>query len=114
MLDVLAKGGFSVYNVFSVFIDLFVDKQLARCRRSLMNLGAHHDSAFLPLGLVYRHTCESGGTCEGSKTKSRLVWPLLGPDEEYGMPDICLFCRLDLEITWFLVHFRFMENSSFH
>jgi hypothetical protein len=79
-----------------------------------MNLGVHPNSAFLPRGLVYRRTCESGGSCEDSKTKSRLVWLLPGPDEEYRMPDICLFCRLDLEITWFLVHFRFIENSRFH
>jgi len=38
ILDVLAEGGFSVGGVFSVFIDLFVHKQVARCKRSLMNL----------------------------------------------------------------------------
>ena len=64
ILDVLAEGGFFVGKVFSVFIDLFVDKQLARCKRSLMNLGVHPYSAFLPRGLVYRRTCKSGGTCD--------------------------------------------------
>jgi len=39
ILDVLDEGGFFVGEVFSVFIDLFDHKQLARCRRSLMNLG---------------------------------------------------------------------------
>jgi len=114
MLDVLADGGFSVDRVFSVFIDLFVDKQLTRCRRSLMNLGVRPDFSPLPRGLVCRLTSESSGTCEGSKTKSRLVWPLPKTDEEYKMPYICLFCRLDLEITWFLVHVHFIENSRFH
>jgi len=114
ILYVLAEGGFSMGSVFSVFIDLFINRQLARCGRSLMNLEVHPNSGFLPQGLVYRRTCESGGTYEGNKTKLRLVWPLPGPDEEYIMPDICLFCLLDLEITWFLGHFRFMENSRFH
>jgi hypothetical protein len=107
MLDVLAEDGFFVYNVFLMFINLFIDKQLARCRRSLMNLGVHPDSTFLPRGLMYRHTCESGKTCEGSETKSRLVWPLPGPDEEYRMPNIYLFCRLDLEITLFHGELKF-------
>jgi len=56
-----------------------------------MNLEVHPDSAFLPRGLVFRRTFESGGTCEGSKTKLRLVLLLPGPDEEYIIPDICLF-----------------------
>jgi len=47
ILDVQAEGGFSVGSVFSVFIDLFVDRQLTRCRRSLMNLKVHPDLAFL-------------------------------------------------------------------
>jgi len=107
ILAVLAESGFYVDKVFSVIIDLFVDKQLACCKRSLMNLGVRLNSVPLPRWLAYRLTCESSGTCEGSKTKLWLVWPLPGDDEEYIMPDICLFCRLDLEITWFLVHFRF-------
>ena len=99
ILDVLAEGGFSVGEVFPVFIDRFVDKQVARCRSSLMNFGVRLGRVYHPRGLVYRLTCEFGGTCEGSKTKSRLVWPLPGADEEYRMPDICLLCHLDLEIT---------------
>jgi len=96
-----------------MILDLFICKQLGRCRRSLMNLGVHTGLASLPHGLVYRLTCESGGTCEGRKTKSKLVWPLPRADQEYKMPSIILFCRLDLEIAWFLILFHFMENSSF-
>jgi len=73
ILDVLDEGGFSMGDVFSVFIDLFDRKQLACCRRSLMNLRVHLGLTFLPRGLVYRLTYESGGACEGSKTKSRLI-----------------------------------------
>jgi hypothetical protein len=40
ILDLLSEGGFLVGRVFSVFIDLFVDKLLARCKRSLKNLGS--------------------------------------------------------------------------
>lgn len=107
------KVGFPCIRSFSVFIDLFVDKQLAHCKRSLMKLGAHLDSAPLSRGLAYRLTCEYGGTCGGRKMKSRLVWPLPRADEEYRMPDICLFCRLDLESLGSLFTFITWKTQGF-
>jgi hypothetical protein len=39
ILKVLAEEGFSIDEVFPVFMDLFKRKQLAECRRALTNVG---------------------------------------------------------------------------
>jgi len=113
MLNVMAEAKLLTDEVFPVFYDLFKRWQLARSRRAIMNLGVHLGLKPLPQGLVVRFTCDSDETCKGHRRKSWLVWPLPGADDEYSMTHFCFFCRLDVEITWFLVRFRFMEKVGF-
>jgi hypothetical protein len=119
MLKVLAKDGFSMDEVLPVFRDFFNRKQLAECGRAIMNTegppsfsGYYWSRPLLP-DLEYRFTCTSNGTCKGHGRRANIFWPLPGTDDEYSMTDLCLFCRLDVEITWFLVHFRFLEDARF-
>ena len=119
MLKVLAKDGFSMDEVLRVFRDLFNRKQLAECGRAIMNAedppsfsGYYWPRPLLP-DLEYRFTCTSNGTCKGHGRRPNIFWPLPGTDDEYSMTNLYLFCRLDVEIAWFLIHFRFLEDARF-
>jgi len=53
----------------------------------------------MPPGLAYMFTCPSEGACALS---NRIR-------NDYDMVDICLWCRLDVELTWFLGSFHFFD-----
>jgi len=111
MLKILASDSFSMEEVFPTFKDLFDRKQLADYGRALMNVeGISFFWGFywtrpLPPGLEYRFTCTSNGTCKGHGRRPNIFCPLPGDDEEYSTTNLFLFCRLDVEIAWFLFHF---------
>lgn len=97
MLKVLAKDGFSL------------------SKRAIMNVegppsiwGLHWSRYLLP-ELEYRLICTSNGTCKGYERKPNIFWPLPETDDEYSMTDICLSCRFDVELAWFLIHFCFIK-----
>jgi len=119
ILKVLGKEGFSKDEILPVLTDLFEQRRLAECGRALANIGGipffwgHYWTRPLPLGLERRFACSSKGTCKGHGRRPNIFWPLAGDDEEYSTTDLCLLCRLDVEIAWFLVHFRFLEDAKF-
>ena len=119
MLKILASDGFSMKEVFLVFKDIFDRKQLANCGRALMNVdGIPFFWGFylikpLPPCLECRFTCTSNGTSKGHGRRPNIFWPMLRDDDEYSTMDLCLFYCLNVEIAWFIVHFRFIEDPRF-
>jgi len=63
----------------------------------------------MPLGLDYMFTCLSEGACALSNRIRNAHLPSPGADDDYDIVNICLFCRLDVQITWFLEHFPFFD-----
>ena len=86
----LAEEGFSLDEVFPVFMNLFKRKQLAECRRALTNVGGipffwgPYWTRHLLLGLKHRFVCTSKETSKGYGRKPNIFWPLPGDDEEYS------------------------------
>lgn len=119
ILKVLAEDDFSFDEVFPAFIDLFKRKQHAECRRALVNVGGipfywePYWTRPLPLGLKHRFVCTSKGTCKGYGRKPTIFWPFPGDDEQYLTMEFCSSCRLEVEVAWFLLHFRFLKDVRF-
>jgi len=108
ILNALASCGFSPENVFPVLGDLFERKHLSNCRRDLMWVPGYYSSRPLPCELDYRFTCRSYKTCKGFGRKPNVFSPPSGFDDDYFMIDICLLCRFDAVLLWFLTHFSFL------
>jgi len=63
----------------------------------------------MPPGLDYMFTCLSEGACALRNRIRNAHLPSPGADDDYDIVNICLFCRFDVEITWFLEHFHFFD-----
>jgi len=119
MLRVLSTRVFDRNRALSVFRDLFVRQCLAHCRNviSACDLFSWDQLAFglrlVPPGLVHRFTCLANGACAQSNRFHNLHLPSPGADNDYDMDTIYLFCRLDVEIAWFLEHFCFFFYLDF-
>jgi len=115
MLRVLATWGFDRNRALSVFRGLFFRQRLARCRDAINagDLFGWDQLAFglrlMPPNLVQQFTWLANGACAQSNRIHNLYLPSPSADDDYDMVDICLFCRLDIEIAWFLEHFRFFD-----
>ena len=62
----------------------------------------------MPPGLAYWFTCLANGACAQSNRIPNLHLPSPGAYDDYDMVNICLFCRLDIELACFLEHFCFL------
>ena len=114
MLKVLASEGFDRDEVLSHFHDLFTRQRLAHCRSVISVDGLLFDWGqlelrFMPPGLDYKFTCLSNGACAMSNRIRKSHLPSLRTYEDYDMINICLSCRLDTELGWFLAHFPFFD-----
>lgn len=114
MLRVLASEGFNRDDILFLFNELFVRQRLAHCRDVISADGllfdwSQHELRLMPPHLLYRFTCPSDGACVLSNTIRNAHLPSLGADENYDMVNICLTCRLDVELAWFLEHFPFFD-----
>lgn len=112
MLAVLASEGFDRDGILFIFHDLFVRQRLADCRDVIsaddfLFVWNQLELGSMPPGLVCRFTCNSEGACALSNRINNAHLPSPGADEDYDMVNICISCRLDVELAWFLEHFRF-------
>ena len=112
MLKVLVSEGFDRDRVLSDFDDLFVRQRLARCRDAISADGflfnwEQLELRLMPPGLAYKFTCPSEGACALSNRIHNAHLPPPGTDDDYDMVKICLWCRLDVKLIWFLGHFHF-------
>ena len=115
MLWFLASAGFDRNRASSVFRVLFVRQHLARCRNAIdddalfgwgeLALALH----LMPLGLAYHFTCLANGACAQSNKICNLHLPSPGTKDDNDMFNIFPCCRLDVELTWFLEHFRIFD-----
>ena len=114
MLKVLASKGFDRDEVASLFHDLFTRQRLGHCK-SVINVDGllfdwgQLELRFMPQSLHYKLTCLSDGVCAMSNRIRNSHLPSPGADEDYDMINICLSCRLDTVLAWFLGHFRFID-----
>jgi len=106
MLRVLASDGFNKNEILSLFDDLFVWHSLANCRDVISADDFLFDWGQVELwliapSLVYRFTCPSDGVCTLSNRIRNAHLPSSGADEDYDMVNICLSCRLDVNLPGF-------------
>jgi len=114
MLRVLDSRGLDREVIMSNFKGLFVRQRLVYCRDAIITrdflLGLEPlELRLMPPGLAYRFTCPSEGVCVVSNKIHNISSPSPGADDDYDMTNICLWCRLDVELTWILGHFRFFD-----
>lgn len=115
MLEVLAADNPSNDHILSGFQDLFVRRQLANYRSTILNAAGPHfpwDSlSFRPIlpGLRYQFSCPAYALCKGIRRIRNVTFPFHGSDEDYSTTNFCLSCHIDPELAWFLQHFRFMD-----
>jgi len=65
----------------------------------------------MPPCLVHKTLCESKQTCIGEGRRDDIQWPPPGYDYEYSLTDVCLLCRFDTEINWFMEIFSFAKDA---
>jgi len=114
MLKVLASKVFDRDMVLSIFHDLFARQRLAHCRSvisvdDLLFDWGQLKLRLMPPGLDYKFICLSDGACAMSNRILNSHFPPPGADDDYDMNNICLPCRLDTELAWFMGHFRFFD-----
>jgi len=114
MLEVLAANNPPDNHVLPVFQDLFNHRQLANCRNAILNTVGPHFSwdslCFWPMlsGLRYQFTCPPYKLRNGISI-CNVAFPFPSSDEDYPTTDFCLSCLLNLELAWFLRHFRCLD-----
>jgi len=107
MLKVLVSEGFDRDWILSLFHDLFTRHRFAHYRsvinadRLLFNWG-QLELRSMPPGLDYKFICLYDGACTTSDRIHNSHLPSPGANEDYDMINICLSCRLETELVWFL------------
>jgi len=115
MLRVLVIERFSENEVFTSFQSLCNGLRLFDCRNAIVHTAGPRFAQNVPsfrtmiLVLKYQFSCPFVRVCEGIKRTCNTNSPLPGADKDYPTKNFCLSCRLDLELTWFLEHFRFLD-----
>jgi len=115
MLEFLAADNLLDDQIILVFQDLFNRRQLANYHNAILNTAGPHfalDSrCFHPMlpGLRYQFSCPPCKLYNGIRRIRNIASPFPGSDEDYPRTNFCLSCRLDLELDWFLRHFRFLD-----
>ena len=102
-------------RILPVFQDLFVRRQLANYQNAILSTVGPcfpWDSlSFRPMlpGLRYQFSCPSYALCKRIRRIRNVDFPFRGSDEDYPSTNFCLSCRFELELAWFLRHFRFLD-----
>jgi hypothetical protein len=89
------------HNSFRLSVDLCVG-----CPRFAWD--SLYFRSLLP-GLRYQFYYPPYELCNGIRWICNVNSPFPGSEEDYSTTNLCLSCRLDLELAWFLWNFRFLD-----
>ena len=110
MLDASAEGGENIDRAISTFTRFFKAQKLHALRLHMMCWRTPYWicacsfrwSRPMPNGLVLKTLCVSKDTCNGDGRLPGFHWPAPGDDYEYSQTRVCILCRFDSELHFFI------------